>query len=290
MYYLTDQDVADLQTLYDNNDQQSAKQRYVPKQGNSIPFLTDPIPQRAILLQDLYGGSQALAQTCVYKPDANAWFVEVLGINPVPDSSFKLVFSVSSIDNGVPTELELFRTPKIPVVTDLNEMLNIIIIASGGIFTTANLKVSIGNPFTSEFLQIDAEDTEDADKLHEDVVLPDPMIAGDLPKSYVGAWLIYADYSGQGTLQIDAVEDPEDDCFMRGLSIAAIRRMVDVPAGELILVRDIFELARPNPARAGVKVGTLVYPDVGHGVICVGYRDFSVDIGSVAAFEDPPEA
>lgn len=283
-FYLTSSDVDALQFSYD------FAKRY---QGSLIPSnkpiyktqqAANPHPQRAILLQDLYGGARAAAQVCQLRASSSTWIVEVIGVNPVEGSEFKLEINEVSVDgSGTPIETVLYTTEKISVLSSADEVLGALIAASNRRFNNNNLKVYLGNPYQNDNIQ-----TSPA-YLHRDIPVQGSDLSAPYPVTYIGMWVVhFLGAEGDG-LGITAIEDETDSTFMFGNSIIASRQTYDAPTEEVIIVRDVFELARPTPAKAGVKVSCLWYPDAGYCVNTIGYRDITVDQASTGEFIEEEE-
>lgn len=231
-------------------------------------------PVRAILLQDLFAGGEALAAVVEETVSLTNYQIDILGVNFVPESAFKLR-GTQFIEqpNGQVQEIDLFDTDAIPVETTADELRDLIVSGSNGLLTNDDLKVSLGNPFSHSQLVLNEliEAPEDPD---ED------------PKSYIGSWLItfVASRFTDSRIDLEAYEDVDNEVYMRGLSVIVARKTFDGDTGETITVRDVLEQARPNPLRPGVKVACIEFVDVGYGVIASSRRDMTINLSDT--FED----
>jgi len=268
-----------------------------PVKSRNLPHSTDfPPPKSFLLLQDLHGGGSALAEELQWRENLNCYRVEVIGVNPVPDSTFQLRFAAITYDSaGTPSSTDLFVTPALSVVSRADEVRDAILAAAGGLWTKDTLRVRLGNPYYDEGLV----SNDDEPDLHDDL----PELTGNEPdrRSYVGAWIIEFEQpvitqgsvtSGDAQIVIYAEEDVNADppVFMRGLSIIASAQYNESPTGETVVVRDRFYLARQSPAKAGVQVAAIYFPDAEqYCVIAIGHRDLTLDLSNVVKFEEPDD-
>jgi hypothetical protein len=268
-----------------------------PVQPRDLPRSMDfPPPKSFLLLQDLHGGGSALAEELQWRESLNCYRVEVIGVNPVPDSTFQLRFAAITYDSaGTPSSTDLFVTSALSVVSRADEVRDAILAAAGGLWTRDTLRVWIGNPYYDEGLV----SNDDEPNLHDD--LPKPTDDEPDRRSYVGAWIIEFDQpvisqggvtSADAQIVIYAEEDLNADppVFMRGLSVIASAQYNESPTGETVVVRDRFHLARQSPARAGVQVAAIYFPDADqYCVIAIGHRDLTLDLSNVTEFEEPDD-
>jgi hypothetical protein len=234
-----------------------------------------PLACRAYLRQSLYLHNQALAEICEWDENLVAFNIEVLGMNPVPNSEFILKFGVKVPSSSGTTVNPLFQTSAIDAMSTAEEMINKIWTASNGIFQVQDVSVIGGNPYHSYDLV-----TQPADQ-H-----PDVQTHGNDPRpwTWLGQWHLLLTDRFNKNLVVEAVETQQH--YMRGISQISCQPTFDVPTGRLILVRDVMGMTLPGPARAGVKIQCQYYYDCGYAAVALGYRQMYLDMESGVEFPD----
>lgn len=285
MNYLTDEQVNMVQEVFDFYYQFNGQLR-PPSLQISPPKTTDnPQNIRVLLAQGIARSGRGLAYRLGRAQDAHLWSywrVEVVGDNPVTDSEFKLQLQVGTTNGTEYVYQTVATTDKIAVESTAAEVRDALTAAQSTLGDN-QITVSYGNPFWDQQLLPAYESNVD------DLIVP---AADDVDQRYgtcLGIWLIRIPRFVAGAYnmpyRIQAIEDAEDETFMRGLSAINCVEDHDVPV-DSVYVNDVFGMATPNPTRPGVKACATWMPDIGYALTSIGYRDMNVDTASVGEFID----
>lgn len=224
-----------------------------------------------LLLQNLYGGRQALAIRTTRQWSTTRFWLQVVGINPVLGSSFYLIAKL----NGI----ELLNV-ELSVTMTAAEMFAAIT-AAWTTLNAENFGVYIGNPFNSFLLNAGVDITEPED--------PEPG-QDPLPrKSWPGIWILDINpmlFAQDAVLTMEVAED--NTVFMQGLSEIQVFPCQEMLVNEMVYVEDPYNLAELNPLKAGVRVtGLYDPPRSAHIPIASTHRDITVDVDVVGGYTDP---
>ena len=237
----------------------------------SLPGRTQP-NIRGFLLQNVYSGGSGVMLLAKRLAVPNATQVCIVGVNYVPQSSFKL--TLKGIPKTQPSSpvLELFTTGPISVVSkaaDLSYQLLVAAQAANLPVSPSDFNVSLGNPVPSAAL----------------VRLPDPTKQPEVdmtkspPESYVGAWIIYLTgiLTNQYT-ELSFIVKQDSTAFMRGMSAITSKPMVDIPSGTPQIVHDVNNRPQDYPWTAGSLCVACHFIGIGYGLMNTDFRNLAIAI------------
>lgn len=227
-------------------------------------------PIRGFLLQNIYGGGAGVMRLAYRTQQLNATQVDIVGVNFVANSKFKLKIIGTPKSGANPTSGILCTTAPIKVDSTASDIASALLLAAQGqnlAVTRNDFQVALGNPASEpDLIQLENEQAE-----LDFTVSP--------PETYTGSWII----SITGTLtklykelKIEPLEDT--NAFMLGQSIITSRPIIDVPGTTNKVVFDLFNRPKEYPWKVGTLCVAIPFMDLGYGIIGSDFRDQTISI------------
>lgn len=228
-------------------------------------------PIRAILLQDCYGGQDALAVEISRNDKDTCTLVSLVGDFGAASTAntFKLQLFATNILYGEPApQPTLIGTSGLINALSGPNDLYAPLSKIDSQLDSSNTWITLGNPYSDDNL-VPYGNVVPASADENNVITP--------AKSYISMWAIQIDPTVYGGAFTNLVLQPfiDSECRLSGLLGVTSQASIDLCSPETTVVSDIYYRTQQFPWQAGTIVTCLDFGDIGYGIIGNAPRNYN---------------